>query len=469
MAGRFDWDGSSLFTLREILAIGWVTATSLVFLNLFFTYVNRQLLGNARGVPDYWPISIFYVRLGRLRPEWAIPALVAAVVGFAVALLYLRRDGDGVLPVVVAGFVLLVCSNLVHGFTHGFVVPLATREGYYQLAPMIADPLQFIRTYEENQLSYVVHARTHPPGAVLTFTLLDWLFGSRAPISAAIALFSLPTSAFFVYRLLSTYYERTLAQYTTLLFVLLPAVQIYYLASIDAIITTLMLAAVYFFTRESRWWTIGTFVCLLVVSFQLFLFFFVLPILAGIAFFRREKILPLVAVVLGLVGFYLFVDAALGYNYITGFLIASNQQNPNGFLLLANPSGYVFTRLEDIAELGLFFTPFLCLLALGGLRALWRDVLGGPFRKWWRPANTPEREPFVMVVLALFGFAAMLAAGVYHTGETARGAMFMYPFLTLSVAAAIRRIGPSWRAKWLLAAAVFGQTLLMQLIGGYLW
>jgi hypothetical protein len=463
MAGGFD-RRESLFSLRELLAVSWVTLTAVVFLNVFLKYVNGQLLGNARGVPEYWPVSIFEFRIGQLRPEWAIPILVVAVVVFALAMAYLRRDGDGVVLVVVAGVVLLVLSNLLHGFTHGFVAPLATREGYYQLAPAIGDPVQFIRTYEANQLSYVVHARTHPPGAVLTFTLLDWLFGSRAGISAAIALVSLPTSAYLLYRLLGTYYSRSVAQYTTLLFVLLPAVQIYYLASIDALITTLMLATVYLFTRESRWMALSAFVPLLVISFQLFLFVFLLPVLAGIALFRREKITLLAAMVLGLVGFYLLVDVALGYNYINGFLIASNQQNPDGFMLLAEPTRYVFTRFEDIAELALFFTPFLCLLAAHGLRALWHDVGG---RRLF--TDTPEREPFVMAALALAGFAAFLAAGVYHTGETARGAMYMYPFLMLPVAAAIDRIESAWRGEWLLAAAVFGQTLVMQLIGDYLW
>ena len=469
MASRLvDGGESSLFSVREILAIGWVTATSLVFLNLFFTYINRRILENPpRGVPRNWPISVFYIRLDRLHPEWTIPVLLVAIAGFVLAVAYLRRAKNfGVMPVVVAGAGLLVLSNLLHGFEHGFVGPLATQQGYSQIAPAVADPLAFIGTYEANQLSYVVHARTHPPGAVLTFTLLDWVFGSRATASAAIALFSLPVSALLVYRLLSTYYERRVARYTTFLFVLLPAIQIYYLASLDAIIATLMLAAVYFFTRESRWWTIGTFVCLLVVSFQLFLFVFVLPLLAGIALFRREKILPLVAIVLGLVGVYLFVDIALGYNYLNGFMIASNQQNPDGFMLLAEPSRYAFTRLEDIAELGLFFTPFLCLLAGYGIRVLWRDVFGG---RGWLPADIPKREPFVLSAIAVSGFAAMLAAGVYHTGETARGAMYMYPFLMLPVAAAIGQIGPSPRAKRLLAAAVFGQTLVMQLIGSYLW
>ena len=465
MAGGFG-RRNSLFSLRELLAIGWLTLTTVVFLNVFLKYVNGRLLGNARGVPEYWPVSIFVFRLGDLPLQWTVPTLAAAVFAFAVGTAYLlRADEERLWPVVVLGVVLLVCSNLLHGFTHGFVVPLATREGYYQLASTVADPLAFVGTYEANQLSYVVHAKTHPPGAVLTFSLFYRLLGSRAPIAAAIALLSLPLSALFLYRLLSTYYECHVARYVTLLFVCLPAVQIYYLASIDAIIATLVLAAVYFFTRESSWATVGTFACLLVVSFQLFLFVFLLPVLAGIAFLRRQKVLPLAAILFGLVAFYVVLDVGIGYNYVNSFRIASNQQNPGGFYLLTFPAGYVLTRIEDVAELALFFTPYLCLLAVAGVRTLWRAVRGGG----WHLAAVREREPFVMVALAVSGFCALLAAGVYHTGETARGAMFLYPFFMLPVAAAIERIDPTTRAKWLLAAAVFGQTVVMQLLGSYLW
>ena len=466
MTGGHPARDGSLFSARQLAVIAWVTATSVVFFNIFIKFVNRQILGNPYGTPVYWPVSIFVFRLGRLRVGWAIPMLIAAIAVFAVTAWYLREDRTRLAPVIVAGFVLLVCSNLLHGFTHGFVVPLSTREGYYQLATTITDPLAFVRTYEANQLSYVIHARTHPPGTVLTFTLLDWLVGSRAAVSAAIALISLPLSAALVYELVGTYYEKSVAQYTTRLFVVLPSIQIFYLATIDAVIATLLLASVYFFTRESRWWSLATLVCLLVASTQLFLFLFVLPILAGVAFFRREKILPLVGVVVGIAAFYLVVDVGLGYSYLHSFSLASSQQNPNGFMLLADPSDYVFTRFEDLVELGLFFTPFLCLLAARGLRALWDDLR--PDGRWWL-ADTVEREPFVIAAVAVVGFCGLLVAGVYHTGETARGALYMYPYLCLPVAAAVHRVRPGFRDRWLLAGAVFGQTLFLQLLGSYLW
>lgn len=466
MAGSHDRTDTSIFSIRRILALSWVTATTVVFFNVFLKFLNRQILENPPSIPVYWPVSIFVFRLGRLRLGWAIPMLVAAIVVFVATAIYLRDDERSLAPVVVAGLAVLVCSNLFHGFTHGFVVPLATREGYYQLATTITDPLAFVRTYEAHQLSYVVHAKTHPPGAVLTFTLLDRMFGSRAPIAAAIAALSLVLSATLVYRLVSTYYERSIAQYTTLLFVLVPAVQLFYLATIDALVATLLLAAVYFFTRESRFAPLLTFACLLVVSFQVFQFVFVLPVLAAIALFRREKIPAFVGIVFALVGVYVLVAIGMDYNYLDSFLVASHQQNPEGFMLFADPADYVFTRFEDIAELLLFFSPFLCLLAVRGFRVLWHDLRGA---RWWTLSNVPEREPFVIALAAVGTFAAMLAVGVYHTGETARGALYMYPFLVLPVAAALERLRPRWRDKWVLAGAVLAQTLFLQLIGSYLW
>jgi hypothetical protein len=460
-------ESESLFSLRELLAIGWIGLTSVIAANVIIRWTNGGLIEKVQGAtPTYWPISIFTIRLGRLRLEWAIGTTIAAIVVVVVAGAYCRRRDTGIAPIVVAGVVLLGLSNLVHGFDHGFVAPLATREGYYQMAPAVTDPLAFIRTYEANQLSYVVHARTHPPGAVLTFALFERVFGSRVLVSAAIALVSLPTSAVFLYRLVGTYYERDVARYVTVLFVLLPAVQIYYLASLDALIATLMLGAVYFFTRESRLATLGTFACLLVASFQMFLAVVLLPVLAAIALDRREKRVPFTAILVGLIGCYILADIALGYNYLDSFVLASNQQNPGGFLLTAEPAWYVYTRLEDIAEFALFFTPFVLVLAIRGVRALQRDVLGSG---GWLPANVPEREPLLIAGVAVASFAALLVAGVYHTGETARGAIYLYPFLLLPVAAALRRIAPDERERWLLAAAVFGQTLVMQLVGGYLW
>ena len=71
--------------------------------------------------------------------------------------------------------------------------------------------------------------------------------------------------------------------------------------------------------------------------------------------------------------------------------------------------------------------------------------------------------------LGLVSLGLMLLAGVFRTGETARAAMFIYPFLMLPVARAL--------ADWelgdfqlsVLATVVFVQGVIMQLVGNYFW
>jgi len=284
---------------------------------------------------------------------------------------------------------------------------------------------------------------------------------STRAVSLVVGIGSLALSALLLYRLLATYYPRDVAQYTTYLFVLLPAVQIYYLTSLDALITVAALGAIYCFTRDSpAVATFGTLACLFVAASQTFMTVFLGPLLIGLALLRRDRVAPLVVIGVASLGIYVFVNVVLGYDYIASFLTASHQQNPNGFFPLVEPLRYLTTRVEDIAEIVLFLTPVLAVLAVRGTRVLWRSARG---------LSRIDREPLVIFGLAAGSLLGLFVVGVYHTGETARGALFIYPFLLIPVAAAIRAADPTRRREALLAAAVFGQTLLMQLVGDYLW
>lgn len=467
---------SGLLSGREILLLGWVTLTTVVFFNVFIKFYDRQLLAaDDVAIPKFWPISKFVVRLDRLpMPDAAAYTLIALVV-FAVATAYLlRSDRTSVLPVVIAGVVLLVLTTLTHGVGPGLLRPLsapgtydraaigiADPGGYYEAAVTVTDPVRFLETFEERQLTLPLHARTHPPGAVLTFYVFEVLLPNSLAVSLVFGTLSLALSALVLHRLLRTYYEGSVAQYTTYLFVLLPAVQIYYLTALDSLVTVALLGAVYCFTRDSPvTTTLGTFVCVFVASTQTFVFVFVLPVLAGLAVVRREKLAPLGMVLVTLVGAYVLLAVVFGYDYLNSFSIASQQQNPEGFLLLAEPVRYVYTRIEDVAEILLFFTPFLVVLAARGARTLWRS-LGG--------LSARDREPLVVFGVSVLSMLGLFAGGVYHTGETARGALFIYPFLMIPVATAVRAANATTRRRALLAAAVFGQALLMQLVGDYWW
>jgi hypothetical protein len=63
----------------------------------------------------------------------------------------------------------------------------------------------------------------------------------------------------------------------------------------------------------------------------------------------------------------------------------------------------------------------------------------------------------------------MLLMGVYRTGETARAALFIYPFLFIPIVIYLKSQSLSQHERDLLASLVFGQTMIMQLIGNYFW
>ncbi|EMA47208.1 hypothetical protein [Halococcus saccharolyticus] len=463
MAGGTDSGAHpGLFSLREIIVAGWVTVASLIFFNVFVRFFYRTILDNDVGVPIHWPISKFAVRLGRLEASRVAVLVVLAIVVFTVATVYLRWfDRTSLWPVVVAGTVLLVLTTLTQGHQAGLIRPIANGGSYYRAAVTITDPVAFVETFEANQLGLPLHARTHPPGAVLSFWILDTLLPSTRAVSLAVGIGSLALSALLLHRLLATYYPRDVAQYTTYLFVLLPAVQIYYLTTLDALITVAALGAIYCFTRDSQVIaTFGTLACLFVAASQTFMTVFLGPVLVGLALLRRDRIAPLVVIGLSSLGIYALVNVVFGYDYIASFLTASHQQNPNGFFPLAEPLRYLTTRVENVAEIALFFTPVLAVLAVRGVGVLWRSARG---------LSRIDSEPLVIFGIATGSLLGLFAVGVYHTGETARGAMFIYPFLMLPVAAALRAADPTRRREALLAAAVFGQALLMQIVGDYLW
>src|SRR5699024_1008103 len=124
MTGGTDSTRSSagLFSLRQIIWIGWVTLTTIVFSNVVVKLFDRQLLDGANApIPRFWPISKFALRILRLPlPDAAIFAALALAV-FAVAAVYLiRTDRTTVLPViVVVGATLLVLTTLTHGVGPG--------------------------------------------------------------------------------------------------------------------------------------------------------------------------------------------------------------------------------------------------------------------------------------------------------------------------------------------------------------
>jgi hypothetical protein len=141
------------------------------------------------------------------------------------------------------------------------------------------------------------------------------------------------------------------------------------------------------------------------------------------------------------------------FNYIVSFLYTSQEVNPQGFRLIADPYDYFITRVEDILEILFFFGPFLFLLF----------ICGFPIMKKEFP------DFYLLVISAIFFLLFLFSLGVYQTGETARGCLYIYPFLIFPVAFYLNEMDFSLAEKNKLLILVFVQAIIMQLIGYYKW
>lgn len=446
-------DRGSIISRRQLILI----AAFYIAFALLLVGANRLALGVCQvqrfDCPEYFPLSVFNPR----NPgDLDILTALLALVFFMEARKLLVRERFA-LPVALACGLLLVCgTNLIQGTERSFAVPIAGNPGtwtmtgvgheYYYDALAVTDSVAFIRDYEQLQPDLYVHTKTHPPGAVLTLWWLERISPDPTIIGLTIATISVLLSGIWLHAILKTAFDTETSGYGVWLFLLLPAVQIYYAASLDALIAAFLLGALYgiIFARHRAGQVIG-FMCLLAASWLTFGFTFLLVVLAFDALRRRNFSRLIVALLVLLIG-YGALYQLFGFDYLAIFRQASLIENPGGFRLLANPTEYFFTRLEDILEILLFFTPVLILTTVWGFRV----------RSSWR-------------TLSSFGIAAlllMLATGAFRTGETARACLFIYPYLLFP---ALNRLkAKPAMMKWV-AALVFVQVLVMQLFGGYFW
>ncbi|MFL6595349.1 MAG: hypothetical protein ACJ8HQ_07880, partial [Chthoniobacterales bacterium] len=306
----------------------------------------------------------------------------------------------------------------------------------------------FFRNYNGVQPTLHMHARTHPPGPVLLIYALNKALKEPALISLLIAAVAVTSAAWFFYKLLVTEFQPHLARFMTSLFLLLPSVQIYYLATVDALVAALLLGVFYCFKRATALHLFAA-AALLVTSFMLtFLAVWIVPVLFGYELIKRRNIIRATAVVLAVIAVYVAIYFASGFNLLASFRTASAIENEHGFMLLHNPLDYFVSRLQSIGEVMLFFGPYLCLLFVRSVRGSQRHIA-----TW----------------LALGSFALLLAAGTFRVGETARICNFLYPFLLLPIARYLNQRNATEAEKAQLAWLVFGQTILMQAAGSYFW
>lgn len=421
--------------------------------------------------PVTWPVTVFAPLLPRT-PDLSTDILVASavLVMFYFAVAFLSRHGFRLRYVVVVGIALVIGTNLIQGLGQGLTDPISgSNNQYFHDAILISDAFEYLRGFDERQPELLIHTRTHPPGPVLTIYGLFGLLQRPSLVAIAIALISVSLSLVFLNRLLTKEFGSPTADFAAFLFVLIPAVQVYYLASIDALVATLLLGALYFFLHPHRTLSIvGTIAFLAAASFLTFAFLFMLPVLAGFEFVKDRRLTKFFLTLAGLAGLYLMLHIAMDFNYLRSFLTASALENPDGFKLITAPASYVFTRLEGIFLIAAFFGPFLIALWVRGIVPHQIDIQRISLRSV--PAVVTGLSPlYLLSILGVLTLLAMFATGAFGTGETGRAASFIYPYLMFPVAMFLSRFELRFRDHMQLSGLVFGQAVAMQLFGEYLW
>jgi hypothetical protein len=382
---------------------------------------------------------------------------VVTILAFYVFLIVLDRLKYRTDLVVIFGTLLILGSTLTHGWEFGFVRPIEgmgiTQAEYYNDALRIEDPSQFLTNFENLQPNLYTHSRTHPPGAVLFFYYMDKFVNQTPYITITIAVFSAFFSGIFLNKLLRSKFDKQFSGFITFLFLLIPSIQIYYAASLDAVIATFLLGALaYFILDNSVGSSIIVAIFILLASFLSFGFIFILPVILGYELWGYKSLARSSLIIGFLIVFYLLIYQLTGFSYSQSFFVASALENPEGFRLFADPFNYFATRLENITELVFFFGPFLSMFALLGIK------------KFQRPDKL-----LTISVLGLGTIILIFLSGAYRTGETARSAIFIYPYLMLPVASYLEMITFSKKLAYIVPSLVFAQAMIMQFVADFFW
>ncbi len=451
-------NSTGTLTSKEIIKYTTYFFLTFLFLNVGFRLIKFYI--PSADIPAHWPISESILRILCLLGynlecsfDFATVIVASLIYGFFFILILKKVNNlDNPYKIYFAGVIAIFLSNFIQGIQGGFVYPVSGGEiQYYHDAVKIGNALDFINKYNTLQPYLFVHSSTHPPGAVLIFYLLDSIFPNQIFISLVLMVTSL-LSIFYIYKLSLLYFSKEIASFTALIFVFLPAVQIYYLSCLDSLISLAFLGLIYHYLvleknqKLPEWVKFGFF---LFFSFSL-TYLAIFPLSLIILNLIRNKNTNMIIVIIGILSIFFASNLLLGYNYIMGFKLASYLENPHGFRLFSDPASYLATRFEDVAEILLFFGPISIVMAYRGLKGKQNELI---------------KLSIVAIVLLIIFFIG----GVARTGETARCCLFIYPFLLFLVANYINSSAFNLNDKRKFLTVLWLQSIVMQIVGFYSW
>jgi hypothetical protein len=512
---------------------------------------NMPALNGMGNMNSIWPLWGYLV----------VPSLLGIILGLSILGLFFVvvwnfvKNDKKVSPFVITlfAYVILFVSNLIGGWDTGIVATIGANSEIYTDAIQITSVFTFISQFESLQATLSIHAQTQPPGAVIFIYLLYIIFQTPGIMAIALSLIATFGSAYFINGIFTRLFDKETAKYGLLLFLILPAVSVYYLANLYAIVATITFGALYFYLNldlpvesNSNSETlkhrithkqyignfIGVFLCLVCLSFLTYLFVWEIMFLGLLEILKLwhmqhqnwsaiknqgfinslkiylGKLIPLILICGGIIGYYVVLYFTLSYNYIDSFLYASTLENPDGFMLFANPGNYFLTRLDDILDIIYFFGPVLTVLLIQGIKNMKNSIKesSSPQLMLLSQENissqqNPEQSitntitqtttqivispkvplleqsseqnqkqfNYLLVISALLALGILFLTGAPKKGETARICLFILPFLLMPVLYLLKSNNISRKEKGILLICVISQSIIMQMFGYFIW
>ena len=427
----------------------------ILLLNIFL--VKLEIFNSA---PILFPITVFY---GPKINFTGIPFLLL----FFIILVYAIRFVEQLTmyQLWLIGFSLIILGNLGQGdWDTAFLQPFYYGNmQYYHDAIKINSWNEWLESFNSYQRTGDTHTHTHPPMAVLIHFLFLKMTSNSLFFLSIIFVFISSLSIILVYKILKILDVPLVSgNLLTLLFSVIPAVNIYSAVSLEGLILTssaFFLLGITILLKSKRLSLSGLSLITLGIIFTNLLTFggIFLFAVVGLLAFREFAISRTFNVAFSfLISTVLFfaiiivTNLIYNYNHFQAFITASSIENPNGFRGFYEPLKYLATRVTCIGEI-VFFLSF-------GFLA----ILFYPKKLNISYFNISSAEMGIFYS-SLITILLMLASGAFRTGEMARPAIFIYPFFLLTLSKADSTL----LKDILLFAGV--QTVLMQLLGNYFW
>ena len=429
----------------------------LVFVWVFLVGLNYTLLNIYDGISttSYFPFSVF-------SPSFHVSGIPYAIIFVLVLYFTIKyRFYSNIFSTYMLGSSLILLGNMSLGNVElAFVNPISGGDiQYYHDAIKIESWRNWLSSFNVNQESLICHAKTHPPGAVLIEFFLFTV--SKNPLWISLVfLFLSSVSIFLIYKIfIEIGKDKLFSNKMAFLYVVIPSVNIYSLASLDAIIA--MLANIIILgmiiiidcrgSKRMVTWGVLSAVSITLVSLLTFGAIYLWAIMGAFSlylfyFHNNKNILILFSssLVLFLISAAL-LNQTYNYDYFESFLTASRLENKHGFMLFSEPLNYFVTRVEDVFEIVVF-------LSLG-IMAFLTTI------KYKLQNNLYGTLSLIAIVILLL----MFLTGAYKTGETARACLFVVGFVLIL----LKNIPNSLLTSLISFAAL--QTILMQILGFYFW